>query len=37
MPVLILPFSVLMLRETVTPRAVLGAVLSVIGVGLLVI
>ena len=36
MPVLILPFSVLLFREHVTPRAALGAVLSVIGVGLLV-
>jgi drug/metabolite transporter (DMT)-like permease len=36
MPVLILPFSVFLLRETVTPRAVAGALLSVLGVGLLV-
>ncbi len=36
MPVLILPFSVLLFREHVTPCAVLGAVLSVLGVGLLV-
>lgn len=36
MPVLILPFSILLFREHVTPRAALGAVLSVVGVGLLV-
>ncbi len=36
MPVLILPFSVLLFHEKVTPRAVVGAILSVIGVGLLV-
>ena len=36
MPVLILPFSVLLFHEKVTLRAVVGAVLSVIGVGLLV-
>jgi drug/metabolite transporter (DMT)-like permease len=36
MPVLILPFSVLLHRERVSYRAVLGAFVSVAGVGLLV-
>jgi drug/metabolite transporter (DMT)-like permease len=36
MPVLILPFSVLLHRERVSMRAALGAVVSVVGVGLLV-
>jgi drug/metabolite transporter (DMT)-like permease len=36
MPVLILPFSIMLFREHVTLRATLGAVLSVVGVGLLV-
>lgn len=36
MPVLILPFSILLFKERVSPRAFLGAVLSVAGVALLV-
>jgi drug/metabolite transporter (DMT)-like permease len=36
MPVLILPFSVLLFRERVSVRALLGAVLSIVGVALLV-
>jgi drug/metabolite transporter (DMT)-like permease len=37
MPVLILPASVLLHREKVSPRAVLGALLSVVGIAMLVL
>ena len=37
MPVLILPFAILLHKEKVSPRAALGALVSVAGVALLVI
>ena len=35
MPVLVLPFSVYLYQERVSPRAIAGAIVSVLGVGLM--
>ena len=37
MPVTIIPFSILIFKEKVKPKEILGAIISVIGVGILFI